>query len=399
MKEHVIALEKIKQVDVINIASNMVKIPSYSFMENQEQEMASYIERLFLEEGIPFSKTEIEPGRFNLTAWLKGKGYGKSLMLSGHLDTVPPYDMENPFSGRVDGGRLYGRGSCDMKGPLASMIAAVIGIHRSGIRLKGNLYFTGVIDEEERGKGIEYLVNNGPYTQAAVIGEPTGMRIAIGHKGLEWIKIIVYGKKVHGGKMDRGINAIVMASKLIDRIYTDYVPKLNERFHPILGNPTINIGKINGGDQPSTVPGICTIEMDRRWIPEESLEQVYEELREIIEKMQKQDPKFRAEILGVFNPEELLPHRPFCTDPEDPLIHSIHCAMDSIGCKKKDLIAFPAWSDAGILSGYTKTKCVVMGPGDLTLAHSADESISTGDLKKAALLYGALALEYCGVER
>ncbi|MDD2215363.1 MAG: M20 family metallopeptidase [Eubacteriales bacterium] len=399
MKEHVTVLDNINNVDVVNMASDMVKIPSFSFMENQEKEMAAYIEDLFYEEGIPVSKTEVEPGRFNVTAWLRGTGSGKSLMLSGHLDTVPPYDLENPFSGRVEGGKLYGRGSCDMKGPLASMIAAIIGIHRSGIRLEGDLYFTGVIDEEERGKGVEYLANNGPHTQAAVIGEPTGMQIAIGHKGLEWIKIIVYGKKVHGGKMDRGINAILMASKLIEYIYAYYVPKLNRRIHPILGHPTINIGKINGGDQPSTVPGTCTIEIDRRWIPEESLDQVYKELREIIETLQKQDPKFRAEVLGIFTPGELIPHRPFCTDPEDPLIHSIHCAMDSIGCKKKDLIAFPAWSDAGILSGYTKTKCVVMGPGDLTLAHSAHESISTGDLKKAALLYGALALEYCGVER
>ena len=398
MRQYINRLENMGRINVVEIASDLVKIPSFSFMENQERDVAVYIQKLFLEEGIPTERIEVEPGRYNVTACLKGTGEGKSLMLSGHLDTVPPYGMEDPFSGRVSEGKLYGRGSCDMKGPLAAMVAAVIGVHRAGIRLKGDLYFAGVIDEEEKGKGTEYLVENGPYTDAAIIGEPTGMQIAIGHKGLEWIKIIVYGKKVHGGKMDQGVNAIVMASKLIDRIYADYVPKLNLREHRILGHPTINMGKIQGGDQPSTVPGICTIEIDRRWIPGESLKQVYEELEEIAADMQRQDPKFRAEIQGIFSPEELLPHKPFCTDEGDPLIESIRRAMDQIGCQMKELTVFPAWSDAGVLSGYTKTKCVIMGPGDLALAHSSEESIATEDLEKAAQLYGMLALEYCGIE-
>ena len=116
-------------------------------------------------------------------------------MLSGHLDTVPAYGMENPFSGREADGILYGRGACDMKGPLAAMLAAFIGIKRSAMQLLGDLVFTGVIDEEEMGKGVEYLALHGPFVDGAVIGEPTNMRLALGHKGLEWMKINVFGKK------------------------------------------------------------------------------------------------------------------------------------------------------------------------------------------------------------
>ncbi len=138
---------------------------------------------------------EVEPGRYNVTGILKGTGNGRSLMLCGHMDTVPAYGMNDPFSGRVEDGKLYGRGSCDMKGPLAAMLAAFIGIKRSGLPLKGDLVFAGVIDEEQTGKGVEYLAQNGPFVDGAVIGEPTDMRLALGHKGLEWLKIDVYREK------------------------------------------------------------------------------------------------------------------------------------------------------------------------------------------------------------
>ncbi|GAB1475469.1 ArgE/DapE family deacylase [Bacillota bacterium] len=388
--------ESIASVDVVGIASDLIRIPSFSFMENQERDVAFYIYDLFRREGIEAELIELMPGRYNVTACLSGSGGGKSLMLSGHLDTVPAYDMGVPFSGKIIDGRLHGRGACDMKGPLASMIAAMIGIHRSGIPLKGDLIFTGLIDEEEKGKGVEYLIEHGPFADASVTGEPTGMQPAIGHKGLEWIRVSVFGKKVHGGRKDEGINAIDMASRIIARIQDEYVPKLNRRKHPLLGYPTINVGKIQGGDQPSTVPGSCTIEIDRRWVPEESLNQVYEELEEIIGAVQKEYPGFRAEVSGVFLPGELLAHEPFCIDEKDPLIQSVQRAFELTDKPYEGVTTFPAWSDAGVMAYYTDMKCIIMGPGDLALAHSGNESIGVDELTAAALIYGCLAWDYCG---
>lgn len=390
--------DHIASVDVVKIASDLVKIPSCCLTEHRENDVAAYIDDLLCEEGIPAERTEAEPGRFNVTGTIKGTGRGRSLMLCGHLDTVPAYDMQDALSGLVKDGKLYGRGACDMKGPLAAMLAALIGIKRSGIQLQGDLIFAGVIDEEEMGKGVDYLAIHGPFVDGAVIGEPTGMRIALGHKGLEWLKITVLGKKVHGGRMELGVNAIAMAGGLIEQIYNEYVPILNKRSHPVLGRPTINIGRIEGGDQPSTVPGTCTLEIDRRWIPAESLEQVYGELSAILEELQRQDPKFRAELTGYYPSGKLLRHSPFCTADTDPIVQSAQSVLKQSGFENIQPTAFPAWSDAGILTGYTKAVCIVMGPGDLALAHTPEECIEIQNLEKAARFYGALAVVYCGSE-
>lgn len=398
MKNHSI-LQSIKDIDVGQIASDLVKIQSYSFLPEQEKEVALYLYQLLQQEGIESQLIQVEPGRFNVLAHLPKKNSsasGKSLLLCGHLDTVPAYGMKDPFSGRVEDGILYGRGACDMKGPLASMVVALIGLKRARVELGGDLYFAGVIDEEESGKGIEYITQHGPYTDGAIIGEPTSLQVAIGHKGLEWIRITIFGKKVHGGRMKEGINAIAKASRLIERIELEYAPRLAQRNHPVLGHPTINIGKIEGGDQPSTVPDRCTIELDRRWIPEESLSQVYSELLELIEGIKGDDPTFQAHIEGYYKEGELLQHRPFCISGEDPLVHAIRTAKEAIDLPQTALTSFPAWSDAGVLAGYTNTQCVVMGPGNLAFAHTSEERISIEEMKQAALLYGQLALEYCG---
>ncbi|NLB23864.1 MAG: M20 family metallopeptidase, partial [Clostridiales bacterium] len=362
--------------------------------ENQEKRVAEYIYNLLKEENIPVELKEVLKGRFNVTAYLKGEGGGKSLMLSGHLDTVPPYDMENPFTPVLKDGVLYGRGACDMKGPVSAMLLSLIALKRSGISLKGDVFFTGVIDEEEKGKGAEHLVKNGPFTDGAIIGEPTDMKIAVGHKGLEWIKVKVTGKKVHGGRMDEGINAIEMASKFIERIYDEYVPKLKERHHEILGQPTINIGKITGGDQPSTVPGECIIEIDRRWIPIEAREQVYEELNQIINDLKLEVPGFNADLSDMFTEDNLLSHKPFFTDKDDPIVKAAKEALTGKN-KNTEETVFPAWSDAGTIAAYTNTKCIIMGPGDLRLAHSKDESIKVKDLTEAARIYTEIIMDYC----
>ncbi|MFA5637738.1 MAG: M20 family metallopeptidase [Anaerovoracaceae bacterium] len=384
----------IKETEVVKIASDLIRIPSYSHTENQEKRVAEYIYNLLKEENIPVELKEVLKGRFNVTAYLKGEGGGKSLMLSGHLDTVPPYDMENPFTPVLKDGVLYGRGACDMKGPVSAMLLSLIALKRSGISLKGDVFFTGVIDEEEKGKGAEHLVKNGPFTDGAIIGEPTDMKIAVGHKGLEWIKVKVTGKKVHGGRMDEGINAIEMASKFIERIYDEYVPKLKERHHEILGQPTINIGKITGGDQPSTVPGECIIEIDRRWIPIEAREQVYEELNQIINDLKLEVPGFNADLSDMFTEDNLLSHKPFFTDKDDPIVKAAKEALTGKN-KNTEETVFPAWSDAGTIAAYTNTKCIIMGPGDLRLAHSKDESIKVKDLTEAARIYTEIIMDYC----
>ncbi len=390
-------LKYIDRADAVQLTADLVRIPSCVQTEIREHQVVAYIHQVLVSEGIPVELQPAQLGRDNVIATLKGGGSGRSLMLCGHMDTVPPYGMTDPYSGRVADGILYGRGACDMKGGLAAMLAALIGIQRSGVRLAGDLVLAAVIDEEEMGKGIDFVAEQGPIVDGAVIGEPTDLKVALGHKGLEWLKIEVQGKKVHGGRLELGVNAISMAARLLARIYNDYVPRLNERVHPVLGRPTINAGRISGGDQPSTVPDLCTIEFDRRWVPSESLESVYSELNEIVADLHRQDERFKARVSGYYPAESLLPHNPFCTNPADALVKSALRAKSVCGLELGELTAFPAWSDAGILAACTRASCIVLGPGDLALAHTARECVPTIQLRQAARLYAAMALDFCGL--
>ena len=381
--------------DAVQLTKEMVEIKSFSFMENQEEEISKYILDFFTENGITSYRTEIVPGRYNTFAILKGEDSenNPSLLLTGHMDTVPADDFKEAFTAREDADYLYGRGSCDMKGALAAMMCAMVNIKESGTKLKGDLIFCGVADEEEAGIGTESLIKTGPEATYAVIGEPTKLEIALGHKGLEWIEISFKGKKVHGGAQKDGVNAIMMAGRFLHKLETEYLPKLEKRTHPVLGTATLNIGTITGGDQPSTVADKCSISLDRRCLTDETIAQVYEELQAICDELHEEDPKFEAEIRDVFN-GETMPHIPFCTDENSPLVKAAENALGREGMTPV-LTCFPAWSDAGFMNALTKSECIVLGPGDLAVAHSIHEKISKRQLLSAVSVYEEMAREIC----
>lgn len=262
----------------------------------------------------------------------------------------------------------------------------------------GIVYYAAlnIMDEEEAGIGTESLIKTGPEATYAVIGEPTKLEIALGHKGLEWIEISFKGKKVHGGAQKDGVNAIMMAGRFLHKLETEYLPKLEKRTHPVLGTATLNIGTITGGDQPSTVADKCSIRLDRRCLTDETIAQVYEELQAICDELHEEDPKFEAEIRDVFN-GETMPHIPFCTDENSPLVKAAENALGREGMTPV-LTCFPAWSDAGFMNALTKSECIVLGPGDLSVAHSIHEKISKKQLLTTVSVYEEMAREICKTE-
>ena len=264
-----------------------------------------------------------------------------------------------------------------------------------GIIAGGIVYYAAlnIMDEEEAGIGTESLIKTGPEATYAVIGEPTKLEIALGHKGLEWIEISFKGKKVHGGAQKDGVNAIMMAGRFLHKLETEYLPKLEKRTHPVLGTATLNIGTITGGDQPSTVADKCSIRLDRRCLTDETIAQVYEELQAICDELHEEEPKFEAEIRDVFN-GETMPHIPFCTDENSPLVKAAENALGREGMTPV-LTCFPAWSDAGFMNALTKCVCSVLGPGDLSVAHSIHEKISKRQLLSAVSVYEEMAREIC----
>jgi acetylornithine deacetylase/succinyl-diaminopimelate desuccinylase len=393
MENRIGAMDTNSALDVLTIAGDLIQIPSYSHTERQEEKVADYIFDFFKSAQIEVKRQWVSEGRPNVIARIPGNG-GRGLMLTGHMDTVPPYDMKNPFSGEIRGDNLHGRGACDMKGSLAAMMAAMVTIRNSGITPAGDVYFAAVVDEEEKGTGVEALIRNWPDVDAVIVGEPTKLNIGLGHKGLEWIRVQVAGRKTHSGNLKSGVNAISMAGHLIHYLDSEYNQVLEKRVHPILGAGSINIGTISGGDQPSTVADSCEFVLDRRFLPMETLEQVYGEIQEAIDRMKEVYPGFEATVSNYYDDKEMLPHLPYAMDDKGNLVRCIIGAMEDLDFGQPVFEPFAAWSDGGMIRSQTGSQCIIMGPGDLGLAHSADESIPVLELKKAVELYASIGLAY-----
>jgi acetylornithine deacetylase/succinyl-diaminopimelate desuccinylase len=222
--------------ELISLTRNLIQIPSHKDARGREKSVAEYIYVFCESNGIDAELQPVEGERCNVLAYLRGDGSGRTLMLNGHTDTVPPYNMTvDPFGAEVVNGEIFGRGAVDMKGALASMLVSMLAIKRSGRRLRGNVIFSGVIGEEEKSEGTEYIVKSGLKADGAIVGEPSNYEYAIGHRGLEWLEIIIKGKAAHGGVPNLGINAIEKAAVLIERIKKNLYPKLESRYNEYMG--------------------------------------------------------------------------------------------------------------------------------------------------------------------
>lgn len=389
--------EELAKIDIARLTSEMVQLRSYSFMPNQEQEVAEYICSTLASEGIDASLSYAAPGRPNVIGKIGG-GRGPVLMLNGHMDTVPAYDMTNAFEGAIRDGRVFGRGACDMKGPVASMMAAMIALKRAGVKLKGDLVLAAVADEEEAGIGTKALLKDWCNADAVIVGEPTELRLGLGNKGLEWIKVEFFGKKVHGGEQKNGVNAIEMAARFISYLTEEYAPELERRTAEYLGSASLNIGTITGGDQPSTVADSCTVTFDRRSIPGESVEDVYREINDILRLLGERYPGFSARATDLFEGNNDLPHLAFCTNPEAGIVKAVQRAAKDTELGERPLVGMSFWTDGGFIANNTDAECIIIGPGEMAVCHTADESISIDQLEKGAMLYAFAALEYCGEE-
>ena len=319
--------------------------------------------------------------------------------------------MENPFSPEIKDGNLFGRGSVDMKGPIAAMICAMKAIKDMGLTLSGDIVFAGVIDEEERSYGTVHLLKNMPNVDAAIIGEPTDFDICITHRGLEWLEIRIEGKTVHGGKQSEGLNAISMAARFLLYLEEKMAAYIAKSSHPLIGSGSYNLGTIKGGTQPSTVAGDCVITLDRRWLPGESHKEIMNQFEEIIESFKPQAPgyKFYMKILDSSIMESGYAHETMETVQDELIVKAVINAVESVlessakpdqsvGSPKEKqpkLHAYTAWTDGGLLSTYGKIPTVVFAPGNLESAHSAGEHINIDSMVKAVTIYAWIIYQFC----
>jgi acetylornithine deacetylase/succinyl-diaminopimelate desuccinylase family protein len=389
----------LKKGSVEGLARQLIAIPSHSGIPTREKEVAEHLHEYLVRNGVNAKLRKVEKDRFNVIATVRGTtGEGKSLMLNGHLDTVPAYEMDiPPFTPRVKSGKLYGRGALDMKGGLASMACALVAIDKSKVKLQSDLVLTAVVGEEERSEGTEDVVIRGPKTDLAVIGEPTDLQIQPSHRGLEWLEVHVYGKAAHGGQANRGVNAISMAAKFIDAVETDILPRLAKRSSKHTMPPTLNLGVIEGGQQPSSVADHCVVRIDRRWTPEESLDQVFQEIYDVFDGIKKVHPEFKAKLKRDPRNMKTMTHVPNVVPRDHQLVKTLASSVRRETGKPAKLTSFWGWTDAALLTHFAKTPTVVFGPGG-SGAHARTEYVNVADLTVCANVYSDLALELCTVD-
>ncbi|MBN2794309.1 MAG: M20 family metallopeptidase [Clostridia bacterium] len=380
----------IKPSQVLDLAKSLIQIPSYPGIDAQESEVAKFLLNWLKNEGLEVELQDVENGRYNLIAKLKGEKEGKNLLLNGHLDTVPVYGMVNPLIPIEKEDRLYGRGSVDMKGPIASMLCALVAIKKMKVPFSGEIVFAGVIDEEEKSLGaIHFLENNEMLFDGAIVGEPTDLSVCVAHRGLHWIEISIIGKTVHGGHQAEGLNAISLAGQFIPFFEERMTRFVELSIHPIIGRGSFNLGTIQGGTQPSTVAGACYIKFDRRWLPGENLELILNQIQSIIAEFQVLHPEYKLSFKSMAESvmKSGYSHESMHTNLEAEIVKATLKATSLVMQTNKAPDFFPAWSDGGLFNYFGKIPCVILGPGRLDSAHSDEEFISIQSLYDGVEVY------------
>jgi acetylornithine deacetylase len=378
--------------DTIDLLKELVKIdsvnPSLVPGAAGEAEIAECVADYLRSAGLDTRMDEIEPGRVNTVGTLKGSGDGPTLMLNGHTDTVGIDYMEiDPLVPVVKEGRMYGRGTDDMKGGLAAILSATKAVVDSGEELKGDLVVAAVCDEEYASIGTERVVKQ-LRVDAAIVGEPTEFQILVAHKGFAWVDIETHGVAAHGSAWQLGVDAIAKMGKVqvgLERLQEEGLMK---KSHRLVGSPSVHSSIIGGGRELSTYPDHCKLQIERRLIPGETREDVDGELKNLLESIGDIDPKFDGdyEITFFRGPMEVSPDEEICSILSE-------CSEDVRG-EKPHFVGGSGWMDTQIIS-ERGTPAVAFGPVG-SGAHAAVEYVEVDSVIDAARIYERVIHRFCG---
>jgi len=317
------------------------------------------------------------------------------LILSGHLDTVDVGGMGAPFDAELRDGYLYGRGSTDMKGGCAAMLTAFREFAKSGNkRGEATLIFT--LDEEIGSYSAQHAVEHElPQADLAIIGEPSKLSLITSHKGSQWIKVAFHGKSCHASMPEKGLNAVVMAAHFINALEEYTEEQFPGRKHEFCGSPTINVGTIRSDNEcPNIVPERCEIVIDRRWVPNETIELVWKDVSEVIAHCEARFPGFCAtiEVEGM-DADKVYPPLDFTQQRE--LLARLTGAIVCTGVAEIAQEHFSGWTE-GALFERSGSPAVIFGPGDFEIAHTLGERIEVEQIVKATKAYCLILEELCG---
>ncbi len=374
---------------LLSLTRSLIRIPTPNPPGN-EREAVLFLEPRLRAMGFLLRRVITPAGRWNLLA---ERGFGKrrrgepqrTFLFNGHLDVVPVGDADSwthpPFAAKVAGGKLWGRGSADMKGGVAAFLAAAEAVVRSGMRSPHRLAIHLVSDEEALGaEGTGYLVAKRLVRASlAVVGEPTSLQPVLAAKGTLRGRVTVLGRAAHSSTPERGVNAIRHAGYLVERL-----SRLRfEARHTLLGRPTLVVAKIRGGVRSNVVPPECVIEFDRRVLPGETPAQIRREIATALAEVRRAHPDFKARIeYGVFAPPSEIPG-------ESEVVRLAEEALRAGGFRPRRM-ALPGTTDARFLIRSARIPSLILGPGDLAQAHAANEHVRIEELQEAARLYARM---------
>lgn len=335
-----------------------------------EAELARFVADWLEDAGLEVEVEEVAPGRPNVVGRARGTGGGSTLLLNAHMDTVGYDGMEAPLEPRVEDCRLYGRGAYDMKGSLAAIMLAGAEAAQAGLR--GDVLVAAVVDEEVFSVGAE-AVARGYRADAAIVSEPTELRLVVAHKGFVWMEVETKGRAAHGSRPDLGEDAIVAMGRILTGLGALADALLANPSHALLGSGSVHASLIRGGVELSTYPESCVLGLERRTVPGETVELVEHQIREIAG---------HAEIRTRFVRE------PFEVAQEEPVVQAVLRHADG-----PELAGVPFWADSAVFAA-AGIPTVVFGPGGEG-AHAQVEWVDLADLERCKDVYLAVARELC----
>jgi acetylornithine deacetylase len=376
-------------VNTIQLLRDMIAIPSVNPMATNssapvERAMGNFMETMLTRAGIDCERQQVADGRDNVIGIVHANSSGPAtgVMLNSHMDTVPINNMSiSPFDPSIKDGRIFGRGSCDAKASLAAMLTAVINYAQQRERT-ATVVFAAMADEEFSFSGSWKLIEKQWPVSACVVGEPTRLRRVIAHKGLVRWRISVEGLSAHGATPELGRNAVYDAARVVLALQ-EFARQLGaKKPHPLLGNTTLNVGRILGGQSVNIVPDRCVLEVEMRLLPDADGKRWLEECLEFV----------RARV----GPEvQLTFAKPYLLDPsmETPAGALI---VTSLGDARQQEFGDPGaleganYGTDGSKLARAGIETVICGPGDIAQAHTDSEFVEIEQVERAARVYGHL---------
>lgn len=382
-------LELVDKEESVKMLQKMISFNTVNEPGN-ELPLAQYIKEELEKIGVENTLDDLGKNRANIIGRIKGTGERDALLFNGHLDTVPPGDIEwdhGPFSGKVVDNKIYGRGTADMKGGLVAALMALKAVKKAGWKLKGDFIYTGTAGEETDSIGAVKFVEDGGLegVGAIIIGEPSSNGINIAEKGAFWVEITTYGKTAHGAFPEKGVNAVVNMNLLLSELI-NYKFKYEE--NETLGHPTMNISTINGGVKTNVVPDKCSITIDMRTVPGIDHKDIIEDFKAIINKLSSQIDGFKADI-KILNDRpavETKGDNPFVKLAEDVVKEEFNRDVKGQGVN--------FYTDASVFLPAKQIPCIFVGPGDSHMAHQPNEFITIDSLMESIQFYIAMIERY-----